>query len=108
MSENVNVSARIPPYYLWVVDRLVGRRFKNRSDAVTQMMAAWLAGERDWLEKHDLGIGDYERPRPVEDPHRSTGPALIQPYASKGEGQSRDEGGPAPIKEGRRPKSPSK
>lgn len=100
MSENVNISARIPPYYLWVVEKLLGRRFKNKSDAVTQMMAAWLASERDWLENNDLGISDFGR-RPEEGLRPGTVPASILPYGPKGEGQSRVEKGFALNKEGK-------
>jgi Arc/MetJ-type ribon-helix-helix transcriptional regulator len=102
MSENVNVSARIPPYYLWVVDRLVGRRFKNRSDAVTQMMAAWLASQRDWLENNDLGESDFDRPRSVEHRPRGTVPAAVLPYGPKGEGRAQEKKEKAPKKRGKR------
>lgn len=84
MSENVNISARIPPYYRWVVEQLIGRRFKNRSDAVTRMMAAWLENQQKWLEDNGLGERDFERPRPVEQP-RGTVPAAIVRRRPKGE-----------------------
>jgi hypothetical protein len=71
VSDSVNISARVPAYYLWVVERLKGRRFKNKSDAVAQIMAAWLASERDWLERNELGIRDFVGPRPVDKPREN-------------------------------------
>jgi Arc/MetJ-type ribon-helix-helix transcriptional regulator len=67
LSETANISARVPAYYVWVVQRLIGRRFKNKSDAVTQMMTAWLNAERAWLEANKLGIADFDGPRPIQE-----------------------------------------
>ena len=70
--KTVPISARITPYQRWVIDRLSGTTFSGRSDAVRTAVAEWMDRNHRFLEKHKLGIDDFNRPRgPESEPKRS-------------------------------------
>ncbi len=68
MSEHtLPISARITPYQRWVIDRLSGTVFSGRSDAVRKAIAEWMDRNHRYLERHKLGIDDFNRPRDSEE-----------------------------------------
>jgi hypothetical protein len=65
-NKNVPISAKVPPYYRFVVEGLIGSKFKSKSDAVSRMMGDWIERHRDDLERLHLEEKDFLRPRATQ------------------------------------------
>lgn len=54
------IQARVSPYYRWVIQRLVGRRGKSRSEVLSRIVGEWIEQHEDDLARWGLSVSRFE------------------------------------------------
>lgn len=53
------IQARVSPYFRWVVQGLVGRRGKNRSEVVSRIVGEWIEQHEEDLARWGLSLARF-------------------------------------------------
>lgn len=58
--EDNQVQARVPLYYKWVIEGLVGRRGKSRSEVLSRLIGEWIEAKEETLRKWGLSLEEFQ------------------------------------------------
>jgi len=58
MADN-QVQARVSLYYKWVIEGLVGRRGKSRSEVLSRIIGEWIEEKEETLTRWGLSVEDF-------------------------------------------------
>jgi hypothetical protein len=87
MAVKKQVQARVSGYAEWVLSRLTEIRGSSASSELARVVDEWLGLKEDWLEKHGLGLPDFQ----VSQARTATPRALEPPTSLRGARRERGE-----------------